>query len=90
MNLPSGTKTEKAAKSSHSGSARREFRQFALIVLGVLAARVVLAEPYYVPSGSMEPTLQIGDDLIASKFPYGYSRYSMLFGLGPASESRLF
>lgn len=60
------------------------------IVMTVLVARVVLAEPYYVPSGSMEPTLEIGDDLIASKFPYGYSRYSMWFGWGPASETRLF
>jgi len=60
------------------------------IVLTVLVARVVLAEPYYVPSGSMEPTLEIGDDLIASKFPYGYSRYSMWFGWGPAAETRLF
>lgn len=38
----------------------------------------------------MEPTLEIGDDLITSKFPYGYSRYSMLFGWGPVSETRLF
>lgn len=67
-----------------------EIRSFVLIVLVVLAARVVIAEPYYVPSGSMEPTLAIGDDLITSKFAYGYSRYSMLFGWGPASETRLF
>ncbi len=75
------------------GSAKKvvtEVRQFVLIVLVVLAARVVVAEPYYVPSGSMEPTLAIGDDLITSKFAYGYSRYSMLFGWGPASETRLF
>src|SRR5579859_4824122 len=67
-----------------------EIRQFVLIVVAVLAVRVVVAEPYYVPSGSMEPTLAIGDDLITSKFAYGYSRYSMLFGWGPASEHRLF
>lgn len=67
-----------------------ELRQFILIVLAVLVSRVLLAEPYYVPSGSMEPTLAIGDDLVTSKFAYGYSRYSMLFGWGPASETRLF
>ena len=67
-----------------------EIRQFVLIVLAVLVSRVLLAEPYYVPSGSMEPTLAIGDDLVTSKFAYGYSRYSMLFGWGPASETRLF
>jgi len=31
------------------------------IVLIILAAKTAIAEPYYVPSGSMEPTLQIGD-----------------------------
>jgi len=68
----------------------REIRQLVPVVLLVLAARVVVAEPYYVPSGSMEPTLEIGDDLITSKYPYGYSRYSMIFGWGPSSETRLF
>jgi signal peptidase I len=68
----------------------REIRQLLPVVLLVLLARVVVAEPYYVPSGSMEPTLEIGDDLITSKYPYGYSRYSMIFGLGPASDTRLF
>jgi signal peptidase I len=43
----------------------------------VIAAKTAIAEPYYVPSGSMEPTLQIGDELLASKFPYGYSSSSL-------------
>src|SRR6516162_11079504 len=49
----------------------------AAIVLIVLAAKTAIAEPYYVPSGSMEPTLQIGDELLATKFPYGYSSASL-------------
>ena len=49
----------------------------ALIVLVVIAAKTAIAEPYYVPSGSMEPTLQIGDELLATKFPYGYSSASL-------------
>jgi signal peptidase I len=68
----------------------REIRQLALIVALVLLGRAVVAEPFYVPSGSMEPTLDIGDDLITTKFPYGYSRYSMPLSLGPASATRLF
>ena len=55
----------------------------------VFCSTTALAQPFYVPSGSMEPTLQIGDALIGSKFPYGYSRYSLPFPFGPASESRL-
>jgi len=49
----------------------------AAIVLIVMAAKTAIAEPYYVPSGSMEPTLQIGDELLATKYPYGYSSASL-------------
>jgi signal peptidase I len=49
----------------------------AIIVLVVIAGKTAIAEPYYVPSGSMEPTLQIGDELLATKYPYGYSSASL-------------
>jgi signal peptidase I len=48
-----------------------------VIVLIVLAAKTAIAEPFYVPSGSMEPTLLIGDELLAMKYPYGYSSASL-------------
>ncbi len=48
-----------------------------VIVLVVVAGKTAIAEPYYVPSGSMEPTLQIGDELLATKYPYGYSAASL-------------
>jgi signal peptidase I len=47
------------------------------VLLVVVAAKTAIAEPYYVPSGSMEPTLQIGDELLATKYPYGYSSSSL-------------
>jgi signal peptidase I len=56
----------------------------------VVVSRTVLAQPFYVTSGSMEPTIQIGDELLATKFAYGYSRYSLPFGFGPSSAERLF
>jgi signal peptidase I len=49
----------------------------AVILLVVMAAKTAIAEPFYVPSGSMEPTLLIGDELLATKFPYGYSTASL-------------
>jgi signal peptidase I len=59
------------------------------VLILVFGTTTALAQPFYVPSGSMEPTLQIGDALIGSKFAYGYSRYSLPMALGPRSETRL-
>jgi signal peptidase I len=62
----------------------------ASIVLVVIAAKTAIAEPYYVPSGSMEPTLQIGDELLATKYPYGYSSASLpVFVTLPETERLL-
>src|SRR6478752_6605018 len=55
----------------------KNIADIAVIVLIVVAAKTAIAEPFYVPSGSMEPTLLIGDELLATKFPYGYSAASL-------------
>ncbi|MFI4997469.1 MAG: signal peptidase I [Hyphomicrobiales bacterium] len=60
-----------------------------IILAVVLATRAALAQPFYVPSGSMEPTLLIGDELIVAKYAYGYSRYSLPVDLGVSSAHRL-
>jgi signal peptidase I len=46
------------------------------VVIAVVV-RTVAFEPFNIPSGSMVPTLLIGDYVFVSKFSYGYSRYSM-------------
>jgi signal peptidase I len=64
--------------------------QLAVIIGVVLLTKTVAAEAYYVPSGSMQPTLLIGDQLAVSKFAYGYSRYSLPIAIGPSVPGRLF
>jgi signal peptidase I len=44
---------------------------FVRALLIALAFRAVLIEPYKIPSGSMIPTLQIGDQIFVNKFIYG-------------------
>ena len=64
--------------------------QIAAIVGIVFLAKGALAEPFYVPSASMEPTLLIGDALLASKFPYGYSAASMPIHIDVPETGRIF
>jgi signal peptidase I len=57
-------------------------------VLLMFGLTSILAQPFYVPSGSMEPTLAIGDAVLAAKFPYGYTRYSLPFDYIFLGESK--
>lgn len=67
-----------------------EIRAILWLVLAVLGFHTLVAKPFYIPSESMMPTLLIGDRLIVSKYPYGYSFVSPTFHLLPFLPGRLF
>ena len=78
------------AKSANKSGWLAQGLQLAGIVLAVFIAKGAIAEPFYVPSGSMEPTLLIGDALLASKFPYGYGTSSLPIQINLPETGRVF
>ncbi len=77
------------AQTSRVHGWTKQIVDLALIILVITIAKSALAEPYYVPSGSMEPTLQIGDELLATKYPYGYSTASLPLFINVAGTQRI-
>jgi len=64
----------------------RDFTAFALLLIGFQS---LIAKPFYIPSESMMPTLQVGDQIVVSKWPYGWSYVSPVFHLLPFMRGRL-
>src|ERR671928_225099 len=77
--MKSRSKAVSAKKSS--GGVLEIVKTIVYAVLIAVVVRTVAYEPFNIPSGSMVPTLLVGDYLFVSKFSYGYSRYSLPFGL---------
>ncbi|MGH6862825.1 MAG: S26 family signal peptidase, partial [Methylocella sp.] len=73
-----GTGMKQKAKEGGMGETLTVIVQALLIALVV---RTFLFQPFNIPSGSMIPTLDIGDYLFVSKYSYGYSNHS--FPLSP-------
>lgn len=65
-----------------AGGFAETVRTIAYAALIALVVRTFLFEPFNIPSGSMLPTLLIGDYLFVSKYSYGYSKHSFPFSPG--------
>lgn len=76
------------SKQKHGGIGET-VRTVVYAVLIAIVVRTVAYEPFNIPSGSMIPTLLVGDYLFVSKFSYGYSRHSFPFSMAPI-EGRIF
>ncbi|TKD50399.1 signal peptidase I [Sphingomonas baiyangensis] len=66
-----------------------EARGILWLVLAVIGVHSLIAKPFYIPSESMLPALRVGDRLIVSKFPYGWSFISPTFHILPPMKGRL-
>lgn len=78
---PTGQAMKTIAKKKSASSLFETAKTIVYAILIALVVRTVAYEPFNIPSGSMIPTLLVGDYLFVSKFSYGYSRFSLPFGL---------
>ncbi|HEX8443255.1 MAG TPA: signal peptidase I [Allosphingosinicella sp.] len=72
----------KPAKRRKRGGLAETTRFLLFVFLAAVILRSFVVAPFVIPSGSMLPRMMIGDYLFVSKWPYGFSRHSMPFGLG--------
>jgi signal peptidase I len=67
-----------------------EIVSWSFLLLLVVCFHSAIAKPFHIPSESMMPTLQVGDHLVVSKYPYGWSYASASFHALPFIKGRLF
>lgn len=81
MSWRTGDQKDVAAPKAQEGGVWETVKVILEALAIALVVRTLLFQPFNIPSGSMIPTLLIGDYLFVSKYSYGYSRYSLPLGL---------
>jgi signal peptidase I len=88
------SRADAGAESRAKDRAKQEgglFETIKVVVQALLIAlvvRTILFQPFNIPSGSLVPTLLIGDYLFVSKYSYGYSKHSIPFS-PPVFDGRI-
>lgn len=87
---PPAADAEAAAKPETKKESWWDTLRFLIILfVATLLVRSFVFAPFSIPSGSMLPNLVIGDYLFVTKWPYGWSRYSIPWGLGGQFSGRI-
>lgn len=71
------TKFSERSRKQKSSGWWDTLRTVLYAIIAAMIVRTVALEPFNIPSGSMIPTLLVGDYLFVSKYAYGYSKYSL-------------
>jgi len=79
-----------SSKTKKPGGFGESLRTVFWAILIAVGVRTFAYEPFNIPSGSMLPTLLVGDYLFVSKLSYGYSRYSLPYALPVIPDRVLF
>jgi signal peptidase I len=77
--MTSNAKDESAGQGGAVSETIEIIKTVVYALLIALVLRVLLFQPFTIPSASMEPNLYQGDYIIVSKYSYGYSRHSIPF-----------
>jgi signal peptidase I len=79
---------KRKSKGGSSNEGVEIFKTIFFALLIALVLRVVLFQPFTIPSASMEPALYEGDYIVVSKWSYGYSKHAIPFS-PPIFEGRI-
>jgi signal peptidase I len=84
---PGSSPVSASAEPVAEKSAAREYLEAFVIALALaIVLRTFFIQAYKIPSGSMEPTLLVGDHIIVNKLIYGLRLPDSFFGMTPFED----